>query len=648
MRTQGKIITFFSYKGGVGRSMALANVAVLLARWGHRILMVDWDLEAPGLETFFSQLRIDDEYRQKGGVIDLLDAVPEATVQIAERSEWEQFVAPIGLEAPGELHLLRAGVRDSEYYARVRKLDIETLYSAHAGGVYIEALRSTWRNAYDFVLIDSRTGITDIGGICTVQLPDILVLLFTATEQAFQGALEVAEKAAAARQRLPYERLQVPVVPIPSRFDAQQEFSLSQKWLDRFANDLRGVFRNWLPGTLDRRAFLELTKLPYMSYFSFGEKLPVLEQGTTDPTGLGYAYESLAALLATHLEAAEWLVEDRDRLLEQARFRKPRTRQIVLFYHRDDEGWARQLASYLTSTRHWGGPPVLLTASDLSDDPANVTVTWREPLRDLLTSSAILAPMVSPSLLEMELLSRQDFVQLVADQADEGLKVVPLIARPCPWRNVPWMAGNLALPKHETTLSRTEDIETALSSIATELQYLAGSPPAQSPDREADGVQWLSLGSSAKSAEFQTVQEPFDVFLGYNPDERAVAETLARALETRGIRVWLDLWNLIPGEPWQGAIEQAIEKAPSIALLFGAQDSESQWLDATTMAALSRAVWRKTRVIPVYLPGASYDKSSWPLFLSQLHWVDLRDGLEGPGLERLIWGIQGQSTKRNA
>jgi Mrp family chromosome partitioning ATPase len=49
----GAIITFYSYKGGVGRSFALANVAVTLAKWGFKVLCVDWDLEAPGLGFYF-------------------------------------------------------------------------------------------------------------------------------------------------------------------------------------------------------------------------------------------------------------------------------------------------------------------------------------------------------------------------------------------------------------------------------------------------------------------------------------------------------------------------------------------------------------------------------------------------------------------
>jgi hypothetical protein len=47
------IYTFYSYKGGVGRSMAVANIAELLVEAGLSVIIVDWDLEAPGLERFF-------------------------------------------------------------------------------------------------------------------------------------------------------------------------------------------------------------------------------------------------------------------------------------------------------------------------------------------------------------------------------------------------------------------------------------------------------------------------------------------------------------------------------------------------------------------------------------------------------------------
>ena len=64
-----QIITFYSYKGGVGRSMALANVATLLSKWGKKVLMIDWDLEAPGLENFFKEYLKGTDWKQQKGVL---------------------------------------------------------------------------------------------------------------------------------------------------------------------------------------------------------------------------------------------------------------------------------------------------------------------------------------------------------------------------------------------------------------------------------------------------------------------------------------------------------------------------------------------------------------------------------------------------
>ncbi len=56
MNASGSLITFYSFKGGLGRSMAVANIGRVLARGGSKlILLIDWDLEAPGLEAYFHE-----------------------------------------------------------------------------------------------------------------------------------------------------------------------------------------------------------------------------------------------------------------------------------------------------------------------------------------------------------------------------------------------------------------------------------------------------------------------------------------------------------------------------------------------------------------------------------------------------------------
>src|SRR3954462_14549608 len=88
---QGRIITFFSYKGGTGRSMALANVAWLLASAGNRVLVIDWDLEAPGLHRYFEPFLDDKSLEDSTGIIDFVLEFATAAVSnqgAARSADW--------------------------------------------------------------------------------------------------------------------------------------------------------------------------------------------------------------------------------------------------------------------------------------------------------------------------------------------------------------------------------------------------------------------------------------------------------------------------------------------------------------------------------------------------------------------------------
>ena len=98
----GSITTFYSYKGGVGRTMALANIAVLLAKEGLRVLIVDWDLEAPGLHRYF---QLEDELG-RDGLIDLLEHCARSS-EVKQR--WRTSVTPVMLDRKTKLDLIAAG-----------------------------------------------------------------------------------------------------------------------------------------------------------------------------------------------------------------------------------------------------------------------------------------------------------------------------------------------------------------------------------------------------------------------------------------------------------------------------------------------------------------------------------------------------------
>lgn len=297
------IVTFYSYKGGSGRTLALANIAVLLAR-RHRVLAVDFDLEAPGLTTFLEKAEGRTDLRQRPGILELFAQVGAD----GEAPDWRDYVTPVMEAERGSLSMITSGRRDDTYASRVLSFDWTSFFADQAGGSYIESMRTEWREEFDFILVDSRTGITDTGGVCTIQLPDVIVAVFTASEESLRGIVDVLNRAQEARRRFARDRPPATILPMPSRFEGQTEKELAADWLRRFEEAFRPFYESWVPERLPLRQLLERTALPYVPYFSYGEQLPVLTEGTTAPASLGFALETVARLLESEFDKVDELI----------------------------------------------------------------------------------------------------------------------------------------------------------------------------------------------------------------------------------------------------------------------------------------------------------------------------------------------------
>lgn len=198
---------FASYKGGVGRSLSLANTAYVLAMEGKKVLIVDFDLEAPG------QHQTDLFARNAAGsglvelIADFRDHVRDAH-RSGQEYEWpiERFIQQslafndVAVElkntsrrqqrkpSPGELWLMRAGALDERYYTILRSLDWQAFYEKDLGSLFFEGLKECLRElGFDEVLIDSRTGLGDILLISTVALADTVVLVTGLQRQHIEG-----------------------------------------------------------------------------------------------------------------------------------------------------------------------------------------------------------------------------------------------------------------------------------------------------------------------------------------------------------------------------------------------------------------------------------------------------------------------------
>ena len=208
--------------------MALANVAALLAEWGKRILIIDWDLEAPGIERYFEHppSRLFGSRSDSPGLIDLICAYVAN-----QKLDWRScLITAYPFNTLRSVAILTAGQDTPNYVSRVQNLDWEQFFGERQFGIYLEELREEWIAEFDFVFIDSRTGITDVGGICTIYLPDVLVLLFTTNKQSLNGTIDVMNRARRARKNLPFDRTYLLGVPIPARDESRTEYELALEW----------------------------------------------------------------------------------------------------------------------------------------------------------------------------------------------------------------------------------------------------------------------------------------------------------------------------------------------------------------------------------------------------------------------------------
>ena len=135
----------------------------------------------------------------------------------------------------------------------------------------------------------------------------------------------------------------------------------------------------------------------------------------------------------------------------------------------------------------------------------------------------------------------------------------------------------------------------------------------------------------------------FHTFLSHNSADKPAVEEIARRLEKNRIDCWLDKWNLVPGNPWQEAIEKALDDCSSCCVFIG-PSGLGPWQNAEMRAAIDRRISKGDfRVIPVLLPGATRgERSQLPAFLTQTTWVEFRDTLDDEdAFHRLECGIQG-------
>ncbi len=469
--SKGSIFTFYSYKGGVGRTFALANIGALLSTWGYKVLCIDWDLEAPGLQFYFQPWMKDQD---RPGLVEFMQDYADG-----KQPQWQNYTTNIYFDnTTTPLLLMKAGEQNDTYVQRMQTLNWSTLYTEHDLGHFLEEIRNDWKQSLDFILIDSRTGITDIGGICTVQLPDFLVLLLTANDQSLSGSLDTVERLRKAHDQLPLDHGKTLIMPIISRFERRVEYVESERWLNIFTQKLAPFYTEWIHRDVPIRDILNFTRIPYISFWSFGEKLPVIKPGTEDPEDIGFPLETLAALIAQKLSFTDELIKNRDTFVDVARREASRQDspvdksvapletlpsnvpvKIFISYSHYDTPLKNELEKHLAVLRRQKAIQIW------SDREIPAGIAWSQEINSRLETADIILLLISSDYLASPTSDREMERALALHEAGKA-RVIPIILRPVDWQAAP-IANIQALPFNGRPVSSWPSKDEVWSEVAT-------------------------------------------------------------------------------------------------------------------------------------------------------------------------------------
>ncbi|RXK82732.1 ParA family protein [Chlorobaculum sp. 24CR] len=170
-------IVFFSIKGGVGRSTAMAVSAWSFAEEGKRVMVLDLDLESPGLSSSL----LPEEKRPAYGVTDwLVEDLVDNTDEV-----FENMIGTSDLSHNGEILVVPAhGKEPGEYIAKLGRVWMPKISAEGSRESWpvrlnrlLNELEKRWKP--DVILIDSRAGIDEVASACITSLGAKGIMLFS-------------------------------------------------------------------------------------------------------------------------------------------------------------------------------------------------------------------------------------------------------------------------------------------------------------------------------------------------------------------------------------------------------------------------------------------------------------------------------------
>jgi TIR domain len=131
-----------------------------------------------------------------------------------------------------------------------------------------------------------------------------------------------------------------------------------------------------------------------------------------------------------------------------------------------------------------------------------------------------------------------------------------------------------------------------------------------------------------------------DVFISYSRDDEGAANFLYSELVKAGLEVFIDTKRLVPGKPYDTAIDQAVKSAKVVIGLWTPKSLTREWVRAECMVGLDRGV-----LIPLELaPLAQNDTPTQFYNLDRIRFFSATGGYE-EGWVKLMWQLASRLVK---
>lgn len=231
------IVAFYSFKGGMGRTTALSLFAVSRALLNEHVVVVDLDLDAPGLGSILAPTNA-----PPYGVVDYLIETPVLGERPKDLLDYSWNLDLGSHRTTGSLRVFPAGSLDRHYLGKMARLDFET--EPYMEGVKRHPVEELLLHIHekfktDWILIDSRTGFSETAGMLLSGLCNFHVLFGVDSSQSWEGTGYAIRKLGA--ERLSHNLAQAEVMMVHAMVPELTK-KAKEDLLEHFSNRSQEIF----------------------------------------------------------------------------------------------------------------------------------------------------------------------------------------------------------------------------------------------------------------------------------------------------------------------------------------------------------------------------------------------------------------------